>query len=127
MRELSLTEQRMIGLLEHIDALLRLLLVLRDNPTDLIVQKKLIDTAGNAEQLPYLSIDYGCSVLITALASNGGTIYVASSKVEAEDSDTSVPLAAGSSLEVRMKNLARIWINSSVDGEGVTWSVEGRR
>lgn len=75
-----------------------------------------VTTAGNRVQLP----DVACSeVTITAKRGNTGYIYAGGAAV----SSTSYgkELDATESLTLRVANLDQIWLDASVNGEGVTY------
>jgi hypothetical protein len=57
-------------------------------------------------------------VSIKAAVSNTGIIYIGSSGVTAENG---FPLAAGDTLNMDISNTSAVWIDSSVDGESVSW------
>ncbi len=62
-------------------------------------------------------------VIITANAKNTGTICVGGSGVDAaEDTRTGIPLSAGGSCGVPCDNLADIYIDATVSGEGVSFA-----
>ncbi len=95
-----------------------------ENPEGVATQKKLVVTAGTAVQLPDVLIPYGKKAVIKAISTNTDEVYVANSKADAEDSTKRFPLSADDSLSYKIRNLSRLWINSAVSGEGVTWTVE---
>ena len=86
--------------------------------------KKSITTAGMAEQLPSNFIPNGVALLIKALASNTGKIYLAKSKPFAEDPLTSYELFSGETVSYNISNTNIIWVNSELNGDGVTFTVE---
>ena len=96
----------------------------KENPDYPETQTKNVTTAGTAEQLATIKVPYDCEVTIIAKTGNTGTIYVGKSKLDAEDDTKSVPLLKGASISYKIRTLANIWINSTVDGEGVIWTVE---
>lgn len=115
---------QMVGLLAE-GLKLQVLKAEPENPPYVIAKQKLVTTAGTAEQLDVVSIPYDHEVVIKALSGNGAAIiYVGTSKLEAEDHTLSFPLAAGDAIEYKIKNLSQIWIDSSVSGKGITWTVE---
>ena len=95
-----------------------------ENPESIAIQQKLVTTAGIAVQLPPVKIPYDCEVVILALTTNTGTIYVGNSKLNAEDHTISFPLLAGESIEYKIRNLSLLWVDASVSGEGIIWTVE---
>lgn len=58
------------------------------------------------------------SVTIKALSANTGVIYVGAGGVS---SANGFQLAAGDTLSIDISNLATVWIDSSINGEGVTY------
>ena len=95
-----------------------------ENPESIAIQQKLVTTAGIAVQLPPVKIPYDCEVVILALSTNTGTVYVGNSKLNAEDHTISFPLLAGESIEYKIRNLSLLWVDASVSGEGIIWTVE---
>ena len=99
----------------------------KENPSEIVSQKKVVSTAGTAEQLPYVEIELDKAVVIKALGANTGTIYIGNSKPEAEDTNIAFPLLAGEAVEYKIKELSKLWVNASVSGEGLAWTVERRK
>lgn len=69
------------------------------------------------------------SICVTALASNAGVIAAGGVEVVAATDETlvGVPLAAGASAtfgQVTPSNLANVWLDATVDGDGVTFTFE---
>ena len=83
--------------------------------------QKTVAVAGTREQMPAQVIPEGYSVLIRALNGNGGLIYVCDVNV---DSKNGQELAKDAVLTLKLDNLNRLYIDSSVNGEGVSWTVE---
>jgi hypothetical protein len=75
-----------------------------------------VDAAGTAQPIG-ASTPVG-AVTVKALAANTGDIYVGGSSV---DSSNGYVLAAGEAVLVITDNIANIFIDSSVDGEGVSF------
>lgn len=94
------------------------------NPADVKSRRELVTTAGTAIQLSGVKIPNGYEVKIRALSTNTGVIYVARSKVDAEDITMCYQLGAGTELKIKIDNLNRLWITSSVSNEGISWIVE---
>ena len=87
--------------------------------------QKTVSTAGTPVQLPDLEIPDGYSVTVIAKTGNTGYIYLGSTEAECANSVLRFDgLSAGLAHSLKVKNLNRIWIDASVDGEGVSWSVE---
>ena len=116
-------------IMEVLDSLVELKSILlyppkKENPDSVITQQKKVTTAGTAEQLPPLDIPFDHEVTIKALAANTGTIYVGGSKLEAEDHTKSFPLATSDAIEYKIRNLSKLWLDATVSGEGIIWTVE---
>ena len=85
-------------------------MALLENPSRIIVQKKNLGTASVAEQLPDTAVPYDHEVVILALSTNSGTIYVGNSKADAQDTNKSYPLTAGESIGYKINNVGHLWI-----------------
>ena len=79
---------------------------------------KNVATAGTAEALASSTLCY--EVLIQAKRTNTSRIYVGGASVPNNDTG-GVFLIAGQSMVLTPKNLDRVYINSVVNGEGVTF------
>ena len=82
--------------------------------------RKTVTTAGTRVRLgASQSIE---SVAITALEANTGLICVGGAMVVAKaENRTGVPLAAKQTATIDTDDLGDIWIDSTVNGEGVSW------
>jgi len=90
-----------------------------DIPTTLTSGVKAVTTAGTAECI--VASSTACkSVIITALVGNTGVIYVGDSAVSVSNPGT--PIYAGGSIAVDIDDLDNIYIDSSVNGEGVSYN-----
>lgn len=85
-------------------------------PTTIFNGKKTVTTAGTRVTLA--STTAVKSVTIKALAANTGTIYVGNATVA---STNGFALAAGDTVSLDVSDLATVNIDSSVNGEGVTY------
>lgn len=83
--------------------------------TTVVHNKYSVATAGTRVQLPSNAID---SLTVKALAANTGTIFVGGSTVS---SANGFQLAAGDTLSMDVGNSNLVYIDSTVNGEGVTW------
>jgi len=83
-------------------------------PTTIVGGTKDVTTAGTREALGASTTIK--SVTIRAKAANGGNIYVGGVTV---DSANGIALAANDSVELDIANLATVYVDSSIDGEGV--------
>ena len=112
--------------LANITSLLGSILQALTNPGEIVVRTLTVTTAGTPRQFPDVPIPDGCEVVIKAFDSNTGTVYVANNSMEAMDSSQSYPLQKGQPVQYKIKNLKQLWLNSTVNGEGVRWTVERR-
>lgn len=78
--------------------------------------KTTVTTAGTRVQLGS-STSTG-SITVKALAANTGTIYVGNTTVS---SSNGFQLSAGDTVSMDLDNLSKVWIDSSVNGEGVSF------
>lgn len=93
-------------------------------PTTVKAKRITVDTAGTAKQFSPDSIPINHAVVIKALNGNTDTVYIAGSKIDAEDASRSYPLEAGEVIEYKIKDLSTLWVNADVAGEGIVWSAE---
>lgn len=82
--------------------------------------RKTVTTAGTAEALAGST---ACKkVVIMAMIANTGNIVVGgSSVVAAEATRQGISLMAGASVQIEIDNLNKIYLDSEVNGEGVTF------
>lgn len=79
-----------------------------------------VAAAGTAEQLGSQVIDAG--LLVKALTTNTGLVYVGNDGAGDVSSTNGYPLAAGDQIIFEhVSNLKHIWVDSAVNGEGVAW------
>lgn len=89
-------------------------------PTAIYTGKTTVTTAGT--QVALASSQTIKSVTIKALSTNTGFIYVGNSGV---DSTNGFQLSAGDTVSLDLTNLSTVYIDSSVNGEGVTYLGNG--
>jgi len=95
------------------------------NKGALVIGQVNVPIAGTAVQLPEIAIPDGFKVIILAKPSNGGFIYMGTSAPQAGDATSYFDrLDAGDSISLQITTLHLIWINASVNGEGITYIVE---
>lgn len=84
-----------------------------------------VPIAGTAVQLPEIAIPDGFKVIILAKPGNAGFIYMGTSAPQAGDATSYFDrLDAGDSISLQITTLDLIWINASVNAEGITYIVE---
>lgn len=84
----------------------------------------LVPIAGTAKQFPEITVPFNKHVTIKAPFTNAGICYIGNSKVDAQDRTKGYPLDNGEHIEYKIQNLVQLWVDSSVDGEGIVWTVE---
>lgn len=81
--------------------------------------QKNVTTAGTAEAL--VSSSTPCEwVTVVAKRTNTGRVYVGGASVPNDDTGGAY-LSAGDSIDIDVTNLIKLYINSTVNGEGVTY------
>jgi hypothetical protein len=84
-------------------------------PTSLAGGQLTVASHGTAEQLP----DQDCkAVTIRALPTNTGYIYLGDATVDATHG---LVLSPGDGQDIALDNLNRLYIDSDVDGEGISY------
>jgi hypothetical protein len=83
--------------------------------------QKTVAAAGTAEALS-ASNKVQCALAIKGLTANTGLVYIGNDGSGAVSSSTGFPLAAGDTIILEyVDDLASIWVDSAVNGEGVAW------
>ena len=86
--------------------------------------RKTVATAGTAEKLHSdLPIPDGFQLIIKALDGNTGDVEYASSQAKAQGTNAFI-LDSGQSVGLRITNANLVWIDVTVNAEGVVCSVE---
>jgi len=84
-----------------------------------------VPTAANAAiRLPGRAIPPGMDLVIKAMHTNAGIIYVANSRTEATNPHSAYTLIANEAVEYKVSTPHHIWISGTVVGEGVVCTVE---
>jgi len=84
--------------------------------------KKTVTTAGTEEKLGTIQVNAG--VMVKALIANTGTIYIGNAGDDTVASTTGLELLKQETVILDwVGNLGSIWIDASVNGEGVSWIV----
>lgn len=92
--------------------------------TNIYTGQKTVTTSGTPVQLANQSVENDQIVLLKAKASNTGSITVGFNSASALYSGSGFfKLAAGQAIEIRCTNTNLIWIDSTVNGEGVEYFV----
>lgn len=96
------------------------------NRTTFTTGHKNVTSAGTGEALVGSStpVPDGYQVVIKAKHGNGGIIYIGNSKTNSETTTTAFWLYADQSITLQISNLNLVWVNSSVNGEGVEYVFE---
>lgn len=83
-----------------------------------------VTTAGTAVQMAAQAIPDGFSVHIKAKNTNTGRIRVGNSAVNAQNVAVAYTLGPNDSIDLYITNLNLVFIDATVSGEGVEWTVE---
>lgn len=78
---------------------------------------KTVTTAGTRVQVT-ATITPILWITVQALSTNTGTIFVGGSTI---DSTRGVHLTAGEAYDIRVRDLSAVWLDSSVNGEKLTY------
>ena len=82
--------------------------------------QKTVTTAGTEVQLGTLQVN--APIMVKAKVANTGVIYLGNDGANAVSSTTGLELSAGDAVIFEwVGNLGEIWVDSSVNGEGVSW------
>jgi hypothetical protein len=83
--------------------------------------QKTVTAAGTAERISTGQKVNG-AVMVKALPGNTGLVYVGNVDGDV-DSTNGMPLSAGEALVFnRVGDLAEIWVDAAVNGEGIAWA-----
>jgi anti-sigma factor RsiW len=92
-------------------------------PTTIISGRKTIATAGVRETLVASSTP-AKQIVITALNSNTGEIWVGDNTVSGDaGSQKGNPLFAGESIVLEINDAQKVYLDATVNGEGVTFNI----
>ena len=95
------------------------------NTNSFVTGQQNVTTSGTPVQLTNLVIQPGILVIIKAKNGNTGTITIGNSSANALNTGTIFfALAAGQSVLIQLQNLNRIWIDSTVSGNGIEYLFE---
>lgn len=84
--------------------------------------QKTVSSAGTAEALGSLQVN--ASLLVKALDTNTGIVAIGNDGSGDVTLSNGLRLSAGQSVELKwVGNLATIWVEAAVNGEGVAWLV----
>lgn len=86
--------------------------------------QKDVTAAGTGENLIAQAIPDGFSVVIKAKNTNTGRIRVGNSKANAESTTVAFTLGSSQDVKLYVTNLNLVWVDATVNGEGVEWIVE---
>lgn len=105
-----------------------LIVALVGNKPTFATGQKDVETAGEPEQLDELAIPIGFKLTIIAKTGNTGVIYLGKDKGDVANTRRRFDgLEAGLAVSLRVQNASAVWVDVSVDGEGVSWIVEQSR
>ena len=101
----------------HPEGIIRRFISVSESPTGILHGQTTVTTAGTAVQLQSTSQTIK-SITVKAKDGNAGYIYVADSDVS---SSNGFILGANAGVSLEINDISKIWINSSVSGEGASW------
>lgn len=88
--------------------------------TEILTLQKNVTTSGTPVQVGSQLIDSEDTIVIKAKAANTGSICIGHDSASALNSGSAhFKLAAGEGVELYCRNLNQIWIDATVNGEGV--------
>ena len=83
--------------------------------------RKTVTTAGTAERITSSAFSIQ-KIVITAETDNTGVIVVGDANVVASLSTRQgIPLSAGQSITLLLSDLSKVWLDTTVNGDGVTY------
>lgn len=94
------------------------------NPSHIMVVRLSVNATNAAYSMPDRPIPYKKNVVIKALPTNLGVIYVANSAVDATNINSAYPLIANEAVEYEIDNLQRLHYSGSIVGDGLVATVE---
>lgn len=80
--------------------------------------------ANRAYQLPSFDIPWNMELVVKALFTNVGTIYIASRAADAASIPAAYPLIANEAIGYRIRTSSIVWVMATTAGEGVSYTVE---
>jgi len=105
-----------------------LIAALITNKPSFATGQKNVPDAGVPEQLDDFLIPEGFKLTVIAKTGNTGYIYLGSTKGDCANNRRRFDgLEAGVAVSLRVKNASAVWVDASVDDEGVSWIVEKSR
>lgn len=96
------------------------------NPESFTAFRALCAAANTPYRLPDRSIPYKMTLVVKALPTNGGVIYVAPSAADSVNVNSAYTLIANEAVELEIINANKVYIAATAAGEGVTCIVEQR-
>lgn len=96
----------------------------RFTPGNTLSGRKVVAVAGTAERLSTDTAQV-VKVTITAETDNAGVVVVGDSAVVAAlGTRKGVPLSAGDAYDKEIAYLGKVWLDTTVSGDGVTWDAD---
>lgn len=94
------------------------------NPPTIVAWRSICVAATTAYQLPSREIPFDKALVIKALPTNIGVIYVGNTAAASLNVNDSYPLIANEAIMYKIKDSQKIWISGSMAGDGVACTVE---
>jgi hypothetical protein len=93
-------------------------------PSKFISRTVTLDTEDTGYNLPKMTAIPNREIIVKAHKDNGGTLYVANDKLDAESDVASWPLIPNEAIGFLTTNLNNIWVRTDHAGDKVTYSME---
>jgi hypothetical protein len=98
-----------------------------ENPPEIAAWTVYAPVVGTAIQLPDRRVPYDMNLVIKAIPTNLGLIYVGNSRADATNLNSSYWLIGNEAIEYKILNAKQLWISATRAGEGVICTVEQRK
>lgn len=95
-----------------------------ENPANIASGELLCPVAGVGYKLPGYEIPWDKAVVVKALNANVGIIRVGNTRVDAQTAVIGYPLIRNETIAYKIRNVGRLWVSSTIPGEGIHWTVE---
>lgn len=86
--------------------------------------QKTVTTPGTAEQLPSMDVPAGYKLVVEALPTNAGNIFLGNSQANAESTSKRVTKKPDTHISLQVDNANKVWVDAANAGEGVQFFVE---
>lgn len=98
-----------------------------ENPSEIMAFRVVITNIIIAAEIPEFLIPYDHPLLIKALITNGGTIFIGNTQGDAQNINSSFPLDPGETVSYKIRNTKRLWIRGDTLNDIAVFTAEQRR